>query len=206
LVVDTWEKAVLRAIQGKTDIEPIEYNVTCKDGTVRIVEISGITIEDNFLATFIDLTDRKMAEEALLKSEIQRQVAEAVEVERRRLFDILETLPAIICLLTSDYHVAFANRSYRKHFGYSGGRTCYEYRHGFTKKCELCESYKVLETGQPHHWESTNPEGQVLEIYDVPFTDVDGSPMILKMDIDITRTQKSRKVTEEERGAIPRPG
>ncbi|MGO9954142.1 MAG: hypothetical protein ACLPN1_18290 [Dissulfurispiraceae bacterium] len=43
-MVDTWETAVKHATQEKADIQPIEYNVTCKDGTVRIVEISGITI------------------------------------------------------------------------------------------------------------------------------------------------------------------
>ena len=69
-VVETWESAVRRAAETKTDIEPIEYHVTCKDGTVRVVVISGITIEDNFLATFIDVTERKRAEEAL------RQTAE----------------------------------------------------------------------------------------------------------------------------------
>ena len=37
--------------------------------------------------------------------------------ERQRLFDVLETLPAMIRLLTPDHHVAFANRSSREKFG-----------------------------------------------------------------------------------------
>ncbi len=151
-MVDTWETAVQRAIQEKTAIQPIEYKVTCKNGTVRIVEISGITIEDNFLATFVDLSDRKIAEEALLQSEAHRQVAEAIESERRQLFDALETLQTMICLLTPDYHVAFANRAFREKFGESDGRCCYGYRFGLTKRCEFSESYKVLETGKPHNW------------------------------------------------------
>ena len=89
----------------------------------------------------------------LLESEASRRVTEDVEAERRLLFNMLETLPIMICLLTSDYHVAFVNRSYREHFGDSGGRCCYEYRFGFTNQCEFCESYKVLATGKPHHWE-----------------------------------------------------
>ena len=157
------------------------------------MEISGITIEDNFLGTFIDLTDRKRAEEMLIEREALRKVAEAVKAERQRLLDMLETLPAMICLLTSDYHVAFANRSYREHFAVSGGLHCYEYRFGFTNRCEFCESYKVLETGQPHNWESTGPDGRVLETHDLPFTDYDGSPMILKMDIDITERKKAEE-------------
>ena len=32
-------------------------------------------------------------------------------------YNVLDTLPAMIILLTSDYHVAFANRRFRKRFG-----------------------------------------------------------------------------------------
>jgi PAS domain S-box-containing protein len=70
-VLATWEEAVERAAKEDTDIQPIEYNVTCKNGTVRVVEISGITIEDNFLATFSDLTERKRTEAALRESEVK---------------------------------------------------------------------------------------------------------------------------------------
>jgi PAS domain S-box-containing protein len=191
--VATWETAVQHAVQEQIDIQPIEYNVTCKDGTVRVVEISGITIEDNFLAMFIDLTDRKRVEEMRIEHESFRKVTEAIKAERQRLFDVLDALPAMICLLTSDYHVAFANRSYREHFGVSGGLHCYEYRFGFTNRCKFCESYKVLETGQPQHWESTSPDGRMLETHDLPFTDYDGSPMILKMDIDVTERKKAEE-------------
>jgi PAS domain S-box-containing protein len=64
-VVETWEAAVKKAAEEKTDIEPTEYRVTCKDGRVRIVEISGITIEDGFLATFIDVTARRKTEDEI---------------------------------------------------------------------------------------------------------------------------------------------
>ena len=68
-VVETWESAARRVSGTNTDIESIEYNVTCKDGTVRVVEISGITIDDNLLVTFIDITERKRAEEARREGE-----------------------------------------------------------------------------------------------------------------------------------------
>ncbi len=122
----------------------------------------------------VDITDRKIAEAA-------------VQTERKRLFDVLETLPAMICLLTPDRHVAFANRSFREKFGESSGRFCYDYCFGRSKPCEFCESYKVLETGKPHHWEVNAPDGSVIDAYDFPFVDADGSPMILEMDLDITQ-------------------
>jgi PAS domain S-box-containing protein len=141
--------------------------------------------------TNTDVTERKIAEQALLESEAQRKVTKVIETERKRFFDVLEMLPAMICLLTADYHVSFANRSYREHFGVAGGKCCYEYRFGFSSRCEFCESYMVLETGQPQHWESIDPDGRVIETYDLPFADFDCSPMILKMDINITENRKA---------------
>jgi len=140
---------------------------------------------NSYIGVFIDITERKKIEFALCESEMHREVAEAVAAERQRFFDVLETLPVMICLLTSDYHVAFANRSYRGYFGTSGERRCYEFRFGRTKPCEFCESYKVFETGHPHHWKVNVSDGSIIEAYDFPFTDIDDSLMILKMDIDV---------------------
>ncbi|MEW6111375.1 MAG: HAMP domain-containing protein, partial [Thermodesulfobacteriota bacterium] len=52
---------------------------------------------------------------ASLESEImeRKRAEEAVTAERQRLYDILETMPVMVCLLTPDYHVTFANRSFR---------------------------------------------------------------------------------------------
>ncbi len=189
-VVDIWETAVQYAIQEKANIMPMEFNVTCKDGKVRIVEISGIIIEGGFLAALTDLTDHKMIEKARKETEAHLNIAVAVENERQRLFDMLETLPIMVCLLTSDYYVAFANRSFREKYGEFGGKRCYEYCFERTKPCDSCESYKVLKTVQPHSWETKGPGSSVIEAYAFPFTDIDGSPMILKMNVDVTEQKK----------------
>ena len=78
-VLETWEAAVKRAAEQNTDIEPIEYKVTCKNGQVLIVQISGITIEDNFLATFRDITEYKMMEQERL--EMERKLLHAQKLE-----------------------------------------------------------------------------------------------------------------------------
>jgi hypothetical protein len=41
------------------------------------------------------------------------------------------------------------------------------------------------------------PDGRDYDIYDYPFTDPDGSSMILEMGIDITELKKSQKALRE---------
>lgn len=74
----TWRDAVRRAAATGEDIPPNEYRVTCRNGEVRIMEISGVVLEDDFLATFVDITARKQAEDALkLASHYSRSLIEA---------------------------------------------------------------------------------------------------------------------------------
>lgn len=116
-----------------------------------------------------------------------------VEAELKRLSDVLETLPAMACLLTSDHHVALANRAFRERFGEADGRHCYEFCFNKEEPCDFCESYKVLQTGQPHRWQVTGPDGSIIDAYDLPFTDADGTPMILEMDIDVTEAKRKEE-------------
>ena len=137
-----------------------------------------------------DITERKLAEEALRRAEEERKVAAAVRIERERLLNVLESLPAKVCLLTPDYHVAFANRSFRQTFGESEGRRCHEYCFGRSSPCEFCQNHEVLRTGEPRQWEATTPNGTVIDVYDLPFTDADGSPMVLEMALDVTERRR----------------
>ena len=146
-----------------------------------------------WFGTNTDVTERKRVEMALREIEANSKFTEVLEAERQQFLGMLETLSILICLMTPDYHVAFVNRNYRERFGDSVGRYCYEYRFGFTNQCEFCESYKVLATGKPHHWECNGMDGRVIDTYDFPFTDVDGSLMILKMGIDITEQKKAKE-------------
>jgi PAS domain S-box-containing protein len=146
---------------------------------------------------------RAKAEEALKKAKnelevlVQERTAELeksvrkVEAERGRFNEVLETLPAYVILLTPDHRVAFANSVFRERFGESHGKRCYEFLFGRSEPCENCETYKVLKTDAPQRWEWTGPDGRFYDIYDYPFTDTDGSRLILEMGIDITERKNT---------------
>ena len=150
-----------------------------------------------------DITERKQAEEDLLKvrdelecrieertAELREAVQSAV-TERHRLYGVLEALPVYVCLLDKDYRMPFANRYFRETFKEPEGRRCYDFLFNRKKPCETCETYTVMKTRAPHHWFWTGPNGRDYDIYDFPFTDTDGSFMILEMGIDITEQKKA---------------
>lgn len=55
----TWQ----RAVEADTDLEPLEYRVTRKNGDVRTMVVSGSAVGGEFLLTFFDVTEAKRAEE-----------------------------------------------------------------------------------------------------------------------------------------------
>lgn len=154
---------------------PVLYNASVyRDETGKVIGV---------FAAARDITERLRAERAL-------------QEERQRLYDLLETLPVYVALLSTDYHVSFANRFFRERFGESHGRRCFEFLFQRPDPCENCETYKVLSTHAPGRWEWTGPDGRNYDIYDFPFLDTDGSTMILEMGIDITERKKAQRAVE----------
>jgi PAS domain S-box-containing protein len=161
-----------------------------------------------------DISERKDAEKTLLEAydQLEERVRErtadlnhAIEEsrkERQRLYEVLETLPVYVCLLNPDYHVPFANQYFREAFGESHGKRCYEFLFDRTEPCETCESYNALKNWAPHHWYWTGPNGRDYDIYDFPFTDTDGSRMVLEMGIDITEQKTAQKLLQEAKDTL----
>ncbi len=127
----------------------------------------------------------------------RKRAADALKAERQRFNDVLEMLPAYLVLLTPDYHVSFANRFFLERFGQSHGRRCFEYLFGRNEPCETCETYSVLKTNAPHHWEWTGPDGRNYDVFDFPFPDTDGSMSILEMGIDITERKRAEEALRQ---------
>ncbi len=213
---ERWETVEIPILTADGRIRTVLWNSAAVYGDDRVT-VSSVIAQGQ------DITDRKHAEEALqrahdelemrvlertqklreaneaLQAEVteRARAEEAVKTERQRLYDVLETLPAYVVLLSPDYHVPFANRFFRERFGESGGRRCFEYLFGLTEPCENCESYRVMKTKAPHHWEWTGPDNRDYDIFDFPFTDVDGSSHILEVGIDITKRKRAEEALQK---------
>src|SRR5690606_5489644 len=89
-------------------------------------------------------------------------------------------------------------------YGKALGWRCHEYLFNRVEPCERCETFKVLETNAPLNWEWTGPDGNDYQIYDFPFTDTDGSPMIMEVGIDVTEINRAKQALREVNASLER--
>ncbi len=75
-IIDEWNSRVHIAIASQQPIEPMEVVVTCKDGTTRDVMWGYITLGEINYSYGLDLTERKIAEAALVRSEAHMNQAQ----------------------------------------------------------------------------------------------------------------------------------
>lgn len=64
-VIENWGKTVSLSLEKGIDVEPEVYHVCCKDGNSRELIISASNQEGNMLVSFVDITERKHAEEEI---------------------------------------------------------------------------------------------------------------------------------------------
>ncbi len=63
--VSEWNAEITRALREETAIAPMEFAISCKDGTVKHVILMGSWVGSRLLANFSDMTERMQAEEKL---------------------------------------------------------------------------------------------------------------------------------------------
>jgi PAS domain S-box-containing protein len=181
----------LTACQEQGYKRDLECALLTKSGQEVPVLINASLIRDpqgqplGVIGVIRDITARRRAEKAL-------------EAERRRLLSLLEELPAYICLKAPDYSIKFANRFFRERFGDPGDRLCYQVLHGFTAPCKDCQAMQVLTNHEPQEREWTHRGGRIYRTYDYPFADIDGSPLVLELGVDITERRRAAEILKEQ--------
>jgi PAS domain S-box-containing protein len=184
----------------KTDKSYVrEYRIRKKDGEIAWIQARGQIFcdaagqVDYVSGVFFDITERKAAETL-------------IHQERQRFFSLLEMLPAFVALLAPDRTLPFVNRQFRETFGDPEGRVCHELLFSRPEPCEGCQTLPVFETRQPVDYEWTSPQGRTYQIYDYPFADIDGSPMVLELGMDITerKTLEAQLLQAQKMEAVGR--
>jgi len=119
------------------------------------------------------------------------QARKTLKNQRLRLFSLLNRLPAFVYLQAPDHGIRFANRYFKKHFGWKPGLKCHEIFRSRPEPCPDCRTFRVFETNEPQRWEWHSPlDGLSYEVHDYPFTDFDGSLLVLELGLDITERKR----------------
>ncbi|WP_223280268.1 ATP-binding protein [Nostoc sp. PA-18-2419] len=123
---------------------------------------------------------------------------EALQTERQSLYNLLNQLPAFLYLQPKDYGVGFFNQRFREVFGDPTGKRCYEAIAGLKQPCPECPTFRVFNSNAPQLWEWVDSKtDRVYQIYDYPFKDMNGEPMVVEMGLDITAVKKAEAALRE---------
>ena len=102
-----WEASMEAASSSATgEIPAAEYDIVCKDGSVKTVNLYGlVTAEKELICTFEDVTARSAQQKALEQSE-------------RTLRKILDLAPMSMAIVTMDGTIEYINHKAEETFGY----------------------------------------------------------------------------------------
>ncbi len=149
-VIAKWMALVEKALFDNREIERSEYVVTCKDLTIKTVEIFGIPVSDKVFVMFEDITERKRSEAALKQSE--RFLLEAQEVAGlgTYIFDLTlgswncSVILAIIFGIDEAYDRSFTGWSSLVHPADRQGMIDYFTNEVVARRCSFDREYRII--------------------------------------------------------------
>lgn len=116
-----------------------------------------------------------------------------LKTERERLYQLLDRLPAFVYLQAPDCSIRFANRYFRETFGEPEGKCRDNPPAKIQNPGEGCPTKEVFKSQKSRQWEWHSEDDRTYEIYDYPFAEINGDPLVLELGIDIS----DRKRAEE---------
>lgn len=150
------------------------------------VECNIVPTESGIATFFRNIEERKRNEKA-------------VEEEHHRLYSIFNGFPGLIIVQEENYKIRYANSRFQAKFGPGEGRFCYDVLAESTVPCQHCVNLRIMEDSTSL-WKEVLLNNRLYEVYVHPFTDVDGSKLILKVFIDITdRKEADRELARLDR-------
>jgi len=121
--------------------------------------------------------------------------------DQARFFRLLDSLPVFAYLQRPDHTIRYANRHFIDIYGTPGDKPCHEVIWHKSEPCDPCPTFRVFETKKTEIWESRHPDGSSFKVFDIPFTDTDGSPLVLEISLDrtdVSRSEEARKTCDEK--------
>jgi len=170
------------------EIKPMELPVTCKDGTVRQIELRIRAADDLNVIVFSDITERKESEKAL-------------QAERDQLLSLFNSIDEAIYIADLEtYEMLYVNRYLEELLSSDCiGEKCYQALHGFDAPCPFCTNDIICkQKPEPHRWEYYNSFlGRHYAIVDRVIRWSDGRDVRFEMAVDISTIKEAEAEWEK---------
>jgi PAS domain S-box-containing protein len=181
-------EVLIKQLQKKGKIKDFETSLTTKTGKSKFVIINA-TLEENIISgMMMDITERKNTEEALKRSEDEKEI-------------ILNSLAEIVVYQDMNQRIIWANRAACESVNALPqelvGRYCYEIWHGTTEPCHNCPVHRSYKSGNLEHNEITSPDRRHWYVWAYPVKDTDGQ--IIGAVETVLNTTDSKLAEEEFR-------
>ncbi|MCP3966530.1 MAG: PAS domain S-box protein, partial [Lentisphaerae bacterium] len=152
-------------------------NSVCVEGTMFPIHNSEGKLT-NVVLNWIDITKRKLAEEALQESE-------------KKYRSMMEAMDDATYICSSDFHIEYMNPAMIKRIGHDAtGEPCHKVMHGLDKKCPWCIHERVM-SGERIKYEQVSPlDDKTYHISNSPIFHTDGSVSKLTAFHDVTEIKK----------------
>ncbi len=173
----------------------VEYRITRKDGRqiwVGDQKTLEFTLDgrlDRINGVVRDITERKLAEEAIRNAEREKAT-------------ILASLSEHVVYQDNHMRILWVNRAAADSVGLTpdqlAGRHCYEVWPQRTQPCPDCPVAKARQTGQPQEGEVTTPDGRVWFIRGYPVWDATNELVgMVETTLDITERKRAEEALKQ---------
>ncbi len=138
-----------------------------------------------FLIAWLDITERKKAEDKIRKTEQEKTA-------------ILNSMNELVVYQDTEHRIIWTNTIAAESVGMIHeqlvGRHCYEIWPQRDKPCVGCPVAKARQTGKPQEAEITTPDGRVWFIRGYPMRDANGAVIgLLEVALDITESKQAEE-------------
>ncbi len=139
-----------------------------------------------------------------MSRQINRRTAE-LEASRKMYRSLFEEVPCYLTIISPDFRIARANRSFTEEFGNLVGQHCYSGYKGLSSKCLDCPVAKTFSDGMFHQseeiWQVGGKKAYVMVKTSPIFDDNGKVAEVLEMSVDVTKLKRFQLIlakTEKE--------
>jgi PAS domain S-box-containing protein len=183
-----WRTSIERSRQENREPEPIESVITCKDGSTRYIESTQSFMGELTLIFFSDLTQRRMAEEALRQTHAFNDL-------------LIQTMPFGMNIVDEDGTILFISKTMKEMLTVDAvDMCCWQVYKDDNQQCQTCPLKKGISFGKPDVFETTGVLGGKTFLISHVGMMYEGRKAMLEVFQDITEQKKlQQELTQSQK-------